>query len=73
MVGIPGHGALAGRFGGGAWRGGGDPIKGDGLTAVEALGVDAQEDFDAVPGPVGALCGATPPLSQVDTAAWRRS
>lgn len=43
------------------------------VAAVEALGVDPEQDLDRVPGPIGHRVGGTPPLSQVDTAACRRS
>ena len=43
------------------------------VAAVEALGVDPEQDLDRVPGPSATAVAGTPPLSQVDTAACRRS
>ncbi len=41
--------------------------------AVDAVGVDLEQDGDAVPGAAGYLCCGNPELSHRDTAAWRRS
>jgi hypothetical protein len=46
---------------------------GDVLAVIEALGIDTEQDFDAVPGPFGDPGRGTPAASQSDTAAWRRS
>jgi hypothetical protein len=37
-------------------EGGVNAAVGDGLAAVEAFGVDAEQNFDAVPGTLGDLC-----------------
>jgi len=50
-----------------------DAATSDGVLAVDALGVDLEQDGDAVPRPLGDLGGAMPPLSQVKTQACRRS
>jgi hypothetical protein len=50
-----------------------DSLVGDFFLTADALGVDAEEDFDAVVGALGGLGGETPPLSERETAAWRRS
>ena len=42
------------------------------LAVIEAFGVDAEQDFDAVPGPLGDPWRGTPAASQSDTAGWRR-
>ena len=53
-------------------EGGGDPLVGGiGLT-VDAVGVDLEQDGDAVPGAAGDLVAGTPEFSQSETAAWRR-
>ena len=43
------------------------------LLTGDALGVDPQQDVDAVPGPLRNLGAGTPPLSHVETAACLRS
>jgi hypothetical protein len=51
----------------------GDPlVRGVGLP-VDAVGVDLQQDCDAVPGPAATSVAGTPEFSHSDTAAWRRS
>jgi hypothetical protein len=47
-------------------------VGGAGLP-VDAGGVDAEEDGDAVASAAGDLGGGTPELSQRGTAAWGRS
>jgi hypothetical protein len=39
----------------------------------KALGIDAEEDGDAVAGPFGDLGGGDGDVEQVDRRAWRRS
>jgi len=50
-----------------------DAALGELVLADDALGVDAQQNVHAVPGPFRDLGGKTPPFSQVDRQACRRS
>jgi hypothetical protein len=43
------------------------------FSLIEAVSVDAQQDFDAVASPLGYGLGSVPALSQVETHACRRS
>jgi hypothetical protein len=54
-------------------QGGVYPGVGGVLAVIEALGVDAQQDFHAVPGPLGDPWRGHPAASHRDTAACRRS
>ena len=46
---------------------------GDVLAVIAALGVDAEQDFDAVPGPLSDPGRGDSGRQPRETAAWRRS
>jgi hypothetical protein len=54
-------------------QGGGDALVGGVGMAVDAVGVDLEQDGDAVPGAAGDLGRGYPEFSQSQTAACRRS
>ena len=51
----------------------GDPLVDDLLLAVDALGIDPEQDVHPVAGTAATSGAGTPPLSQRETAACRRS
>jgi len=56
-----------------AAEGVGDALVGGVGMAVDAVGVDLEQDDDAVPGAAGDLGGGTPAFRARDTPACRRS
>jgi two-component system chemotaxis response regulator CheB len=73
QVAAPAPSTIAPEFRPSCAEGVGDPlVSGVGLPIV-AVGVDLEQDGDAVPGAAGDLGSGYPEFSQSETAAWRRS